>query len=293
MTTDLARVTGLALRPGTEEFERTATWMAREYREATAELRRLMLLMAEQSRRLDRAFSPDDPKEYWHNPFDVEFQYDGCRERARTDQTDQPDLDRLFGKMKRQAWKLLIDRLGVKNLMSVKTRAEFERQLKSGDLPEIDEDAILSVILGLVDQARDFATDAAKEVFEILRPQGAWGGQYKTNDAFRVGRRVILPYRVEQCWNGKQYRVSYSHEQELVAIDGVFHLLDGKGVMREHKGPLVRAIEASPDGRGETDYFRFKCFKNRNLHLEMRRLDLVKQLNGLAAGEYVLGADPD
>ena len=36
---------------------------------------------------------------------------------------------------------------------------------------------------------------------------------------------------------------------------------------------------------------RFKCYKNRNLHLEMRRLDLVKELNGLAAGEYVLGND--
>jgi hypothetical protein len=93
---------------------------------------------------------------------------------------------------------------------------------------------------------------------------------------------------------GGDFRVNYQREPQITAIDGVFHLLDGKGVMKENRGPLFQAINASGrDGRGETAYFRFKCFKNGNLHLEFKRLDLVKQLNGLAAGEYVLGADPD
>ncbi len=70
-----------------------------------------------------------------------------------------------------------------------------------------------------------------------------------------------------------------------------FLLLDGKGVIREHRGPLYRAIEESQDGRGQTDYFKFRCCKNRNLHLEMKRLDLVKQLNLLATAETVLGHD--
>jgi hypothetical protein len=59
------------------------------------------------------------------------------------------------------------------------------------------------------------------------------------------------------------------------------------------RSPLVAAIEAAEDGHGETAYFKFKCHKNRNLHLEFKRLDLVKQLNGLATGEYVLGREED
>jgi hypothetical protein len=124
-------------------------------------------------------------------------------------------------------------------------------------------------------------------------PSKGWGGEYKTNDRFRVGRKVILPHRVERGYASGKFRPNYYRQQELTALDGVFHLLDGKGVMREHLGPLCKAIEASADGRGETTYFAFKCFKNGNLHLAMKRLDLVKQLNGLAAGEYVLGADMD
>lgn len=175
--------------------------------------------------------------------------------------------------------------------MSVAKRKEFDQQLEKGELPDINEQTITTILLGLAGQAADFATEAAKEVFAILRPQGHWGGEYKTNNAFRVGRKVILPHRVESGYGPGKFRANYYREQELVAIDGVFHLLDGKGVMREHRGPLVNAILNSPDGRGETDYFKFKCFKNTNLHLEMKRLDLVQELNLLAVGERVLGED--
>src|SRR5262249_49321252 len=153
----------------------------------------------------------------------------------------------------------------IKNIMSVKKRGEFDRQMERGELPPITEQTITGMLLGLAGQAQDFATEAAREVFDILRPRGPFGGAYKTNDAFRIGRRVILSWYVERCWNGKQFRMNYHKEREAIAIDGVFHLLDGKGIMRENRGPLIKAIEASPDGKGETDYFRFKCFKNRNL----------------------------
>jgi hypothetical protein len=118
------------------------------------------------------------------------------------------------------------------------------------------------------------------------------GGEMKTNSSFRVGRKVILCNRVERTWNGQGFRVNHYREQEIKALDGVFHLLDGKGIIRDHRGPLQKAInECGAAGRGETDYFAFKCFKNGNPHLTMKRLDLVKELNGLAAGEYVLGED--
>jgi hypothetical protein len=64
----------------------------------------------------------------------------------------------------------------------------------------------------------------------------------------------------------------------------VFHALDGNGTIKTHRGPLIDAIEAAKDGTGETDYFRFRCFRNRNLHLEFKRLDLVAKLNTVAGG---------
>jgi hypothetical protein len=262
------------------EFQHTATELARVYRETVIEMDRLIVALQSQSESL--AVALQDGEGPCYRPFEIDFEYGGQRVSAERREI-------IFDKFKRQAWRILTDRLGITNLMSVKKRGEFERQLKDGDLPEITEDSILDIIMGLVDQAKDFATEASKEVFEILlRPQRS---RYKTNSVFRIGRRVILSHRVEQRYSSRQFRVAYHREQEITAIDGVFHLLDGKGVMREHRGPLVQAIDASADGRGETEYFKFKCFKNGNLHLEMKRVDLVTRLNGLAAGEYVLGQD--
>lgn len=261
----------------------TALHMAKVFREATAAIRLHMGIIGEKCDLLGRTFNEES---YHGYGFNVAFKFDGQHE-CRAEEADS-----IIDRMKRQAWEALINKLGVKNVMSVKKRADFEKQLKDGTgLPDITEETIVSVILGLIGQAQEFARDAALEVFQILRPQGHWGGQYKTNDAFRVGRRVILPWRVESAYSAGKFRPNYNREQELTAIDGVFHLLDGKGVMREHRGPLIQAIIDSPNGRGETAYFAFKCFKNHNLHLEMKRLDLVKELNFLAAGERVLGDD--
>jgi hypothetical protein len=270
--------------PGSPEFERTATHMAGEFSEATAEIARLISALHTQTERLDAAFRTDV-----YSRFSVDVRYMGHRHNA-----DAEGAADVVKEMERQAWRVLVNALGVKNVMSVAKRKEFDEQIAKGSLPPICEQTVATILLGLAGQAKDFARDAAREVFDMLRPRDHRGGQYATNNPFRVGRRVILTYHVEQNWGGNGYRVEYNHQQEITAIDGIFHLLDGKGIMKVNKGPLVEAINAvDKAGRGETTYFKFKCFKNRNLHLEFKNLDLVKELNFLAAGERVLGEDTE
>lgn len=255
----------------TEEFERTACWMAREYADAMAKIGDLMDAIRGQCQRLKEAF----PSE--HRDFEVTFSHPyGSRNR-------EDDIKR---NMQRTAWGIIVENLGIRNVMSVAKRNEFDAQLEKGELPDITEATIVGMLLGLMGQAQDFAREAAREVFDLLRP---WRRDYKTNNPFRVGRRVILQYYVDEGY-GRPFHHTYGRSAELTAIDGVFHLMDGKGVMRE-KSPLITAIDTSETGMGETDYFRFKCFRNRNLHLEFRRLDLVQELNMLAVGERVLGND--
>lgn len=264
--------------PTSSEFERTATHMAHEFTEATSEIARLVEALRVQTERLEVAFRTDT-----YSRFGVDLQFDGRRHDL-----DGKSVAALVKKMERRAWDVIVDALGIKNVMSVAKRKAFDAQLEKGELPPLSEQTICGLLLGFAGQAQDFAKDAAREVFDMLRPRR---GGYATNNVFRVGRRVILTNRVERGY-GVGWRVAYHYEQEMTALDGVFHLLDGKGVMRENKGPLVAAINAvDATGRGETEYFRFRCCKNRNLHIEFKNLELVKQLNGLAAGEYVLGED--
>src|SRR5690348_17144615 len=99
--------------PPREQVERTATMMAREYAEATAEIRRLLLAVEAQTRRLAEAFPSD------YSPFRLQHEVTGHRGLDATER----DLGILFGAYKRAAWEVLVNHLGVKNIMSVKKRA--------------------------------------------------------------------------------------------------------------------------------------------------------------------------
>jgi hypothetical protein len=269
--------------PGSPEFEQTAMFLAREFKESMDELAHGLDVLNAACKRLDDAFvTPGEERHFKRFDVDVEFRRHRCR-----------DISEIRAHMEREAWGDIIDKLGVKNVMSVKRRKEFDEQLQKGELPPICEQTITGIMLGFAGQAEEFAREAAVEVFDLLRPgQFAWSKKYKTNSVFRVGRKVILSRYMVEHRSGGGFRVNYNQQQELTAIDGVFHLLDGRGIMREHMGPLIQAINATgPDGCGETEFFRFQCFKNHNLHIWFKRLDLVQDLNFLAAGERVLGPD--
>jgi len=276
---------GLAVGPDSPEFrehlEAGAVELARVFQESTAAMRRHWEAFQSSTKRLEAVIGGADDRPYPRTYFQVGLTYI-CRSGS--------SIDEILKQMNVQTWELLIDRLGVKCLMSINRRKEFEDQLKSGDVPEVTAENIVAVITGLADRAAEFATESAKEALKLLTPSSGW---YKTNSGFKVGKRVVLSWYVEQGWSGKGFRVNYHRDAEINAIDGAFHVLDGKGVIKGRKCPLAEAIEASPDGRGETEYFAFRCFKNRNIHVTFKRLDLVKKLNGLATGEYVLGQDID
>lgn len=273
----------LAFNADDPEFERNAAHMAQVYEDSILEIEQIGERLAYIIGHMNRTFHPTaEANGVYFSGFSLGLESRGRSERWETIKKD----------FKATAWSILVERLGIKNLMSLAKRAEFNKQLHNGTLPEITPETITQVIMGLVDQAQDFMKEAAKEVFEFLRPWH-WSNarnEYKTNHKFFVGRRVILSYMVEQKWGGAGFRVNYNREQKVTAMDGVFHLLAGRGVMRENRGPLWHAIDTC-NGKGETEFFRFKCFKNGNLHLEFKDLELVKELNYQAAGERVLGAD--
>jgi len=131
--------------------------------------------------------------------------------------------------------------------------------------------------------------ESIRECYEFLRPRGSRLG-YKTNQKseFELKEKLILSSSVTRCYSD-HYDVGTYREPHIRAIDNVFHALDGKGLPKGYYGPLIEAIKKTPirgegAGIGETEYFRFKCFKNQNLHLEFKRLDLLAKFNSVAGG---------
>lgn len=239
--------------------------LVREFDAGMHELKQGLALIKQAEERLGRAFGTTgtryDLVAFSSNDHGLEFE----KKRIR---------------MRGAAWRYLVSRAEIKKLASIKRANEIDDMLaKPETLPDITTENVMGWVQSLDSQAKQFLQEAAVEVFEWLRPSR---GDYKTNNAFKVGKRVVLTYMVELTWMGKGMRVRYGSEAHLRALDNVFHLLDGKGVSPTPNGELADAITGKSSGEiGETTYFRFRAFRNGNLHLEFLRPDLVQQLNAI------------
>lgn len=258
----------------------TVTKLASVYATETAEMVRLVEALDASGDRLRKAF--EDGHSYTHD----------FRLTVHCVHNRDADIQGIMRYFRQQAWKSIVSRLGLLKIMSMAKRDEFQKQMNDGtNLPEITEETILGVLTQWADQAHDMAKEAVKEVFDWLRP---YRSEYKTNCAWKVGKKVILRYMVQRRWSrepgNNAFRVNYDKDKHLIALDSVFHRLDGKGPLKGNYGQLVDTIDTG-SATGETDYFKFKCFKNGNLHLQFKRLDLVKELNRTAMGRYELGDD--
>lgn len=190
---------------------------------------------------------------------------------------------------RKEAWDMLVDRLELKRVCSVSRAAEIDKQLSDPKtLPEITEATMVAMIEGNATNIGDFIQEAVVEIFESFRPWREHDSNrgFKTNEVFEIGERVCLNGYVENRWGGG-FRLSYYSDrtQRIRCLDNIMHLLDGKGTVPNHAGPLVSALNSEENkGRVETEYFEARCFKKGSLHLRFKRLDLLAELNRRGSG---------
>lgn len=195
-------------------------------------------------------------------------------------------LEEVMLELKESAWRNIINRLGIKKILSLSRANELDNKLSDKkNLPEITAPAIFDLFESLSQNIENFAREAVQEVYKHLHYSPSYT-KLKTNHRNAredLGPKVILHWHVRNGYGNTPYQVNYSYDNALTALDKVFHILDGKPFNQVgYKSPLVDAINTSPTGHGETDYFKFHCYQNQNLHVEFKRADLLKEFNRIA-----------
>jgi hypothetical protein len=181
-------------------------------------------------------------------------------------------------KVRIKIWRTIIERSEIRRFLSVKEAEALDKKLEQGEFPEVTTEEVLNVIKSAMSNIQRFADDMVIEVFGFLRPRS---NGYKNNLKFQgeLGNKAILHW-VDRRYHSDKYSVKYHYEKDVRAVDNVFHALDGKGFSDSYYGELHNAIEGCT-GQGETEYFKFRCYMNGNLHLEFKRMDLVKKMNSI------------
>lgn len=199
-------------------------------------------------------------------------------------------IDGIRQAIDRRAWEHLVMGYGFERLMDRQAMEEFRTQLAK-DPPELTAEVAESTLLNLMGDADKLFRRGIANAFSKL------DRRFRSHDGFKIGTRVVLDGAFTEygSWNHHRH-----HEDTLRDIERTFFQLEGKELPERYAG-IVGAVDSLRGGcerrafEVESEYIRFKTFKNGNVHLWFTRDDLLRKVNLLLAEHYgeVLGAGSD
>jgi len=196
-------------------------------------------------------------------------------------------------KIRKSAWSKVIDHIGAKNFLTTERIEKMQDNIEDGKIPEFTLPNVMQVLLELRQELPGLVDEVCKDAFGILTPGKYRDNKLKTNSGFRIGAKVILKGYVYEWGVGgvaKFHVQQGGYETRLMTIEKAFRLLDGKGVPKDYRSDIASMIWSNPEDSGETEYFKYKAYRNGNLHLEFRRIDLVRKINLIGNDSKSLGA---
>jgi hypothetical protein len=182
------------------------------------------------------------------------------------------------------AWDYLMSESGLRTIMDAEARQTWDRQITRGEIPALTLENILATF-EVLHNTRDAMFDRGViECFKRL----SW--DYKTNQPFKFGKRIIVDYLFQTYGKGKDRWLSLnlSVTNELDDLVRVLSVLDGK-LEPDHRQGMEGQLRRAQNARRmdwEGDYFFLRWYRKGTGHLAFRRLDLVEQMNAILAKHF-------
>ena len=178
-------------------------------------------------------------------------------------------------------WGYLMDKTNMFNLMDHKTKDKFRKDLENP--PALTKESVEATFKQLFMSRDDIFENGVINLFKNL----SWC--YKTNLPQKFGKRVVKSHYCEPAWS-RGFNISWGRgRDELVDLERIMLTLDKK-TLPEANQTLPERITSHSQSTGSStyadDYVSIKMYKNRNMHIEFKRPDLVEQMNRVLAKHY-------
>ncbi|WP_216726145.1 DUF4942 domain-containing protein [Hymenobacter siberiensis] len=200
-----------------------------------------------------------------------------------------------------EMWQAVIGKLDMQQLMTHKVREDFTKFSKSQGYMDFTKRNVASMVEMLFDNKHNILEQAVVQVFDMftdyhkenrLHVEG-----WKTNSAWKVNRKVILPYWVAlDEWSG--FSISHRKWSQYSDIDKAMCHLTGTRFDADKQNPqlhpgchtieealrrkfkVLGRIHSGPfDGTCESQFFDLRFFKKGTLHITFKDEHLWQEFN--------------
>jgi hypothetical protein len=196
-------------------------------------------------------------------------------------------------------WRRTLELPDITRRLTSKKREAFEHEVTRRCEMDFTARNIRQFVLNLIGGFEKTLTDAVLEVFEKFTKKYCYSeGLYdenihyfngwKTNKAFKVGRRVIIPIygsygsAFNDSFDGR-WKLNHGAAEQLRDIDLVMNYFDG---MEKNFISMTKAIETAfalgQSSRIKSAYFTVNCYKKGTIHLTFNNEDILRRFNVVA-----------
>lgn len=210
---------------------------------------------------------------------------------------DKPEemVGHFMADLREQAWHSIIVRTKLHDLMTASVRRDFDEMQRSQQAMAFTEENIHALFDLLWQNQYKILQRSVEESFDLMtkyhKQNRVHVEGWLSNDAFKVGPKVVLPGCVSLSFMGGM-EVNHYHEKSLNDIDRGVAMVAGQRLgqitsitaalydrfkgMKVHSGPLE-------DNTCESTYFHIRYFKKGTIHLTWLDDQLRERFNIAAA----------
>lgn len=185
--------------------------------------------------------------------------------------------------LKASAWMRILTKLNIEKYITNGVRENFNKFRKQQGAMDLTRENIRALVGLIINNRGEIMNQAVVDVFDTFTKFHEYNRchieGWKTNDAWRVNRKVILPWYIEGSWS-HEYRINHSRWDEFNDIDKVMCWLTGKQLENiQTLKDSIHRVKIGDSSLHSSEFFDFRCYKKGTLHITFRDKDLWAKFN--------------
>ena len=204
----------------------------------------------------------------------------------------QEELNKLIRVVRVDFWRRTLDLEAVRKRLTAAKQSEFEHSIKERSNMDFTENNIRAFILNLIGSYEQTITDSVLATFDLFTKHGYrdsfreenihYFNGWKTNDAFKVGKRVVIP--IYGSYGGpftdySGWSLDYDVARKLNDIDLVINYFDGMDNYTSMSEAIKAAFAEGQNTKIKSTYFTVNCYKKGTIHMTFNDMDILRRFN--------------
>lgn len=207
------------------------------------------------------------------------------------------EVNEFIKRVRHDYWMSTLNLKEVQDRMTEKKREQFTAELSQQAYMDFTSNNVKTFVMNLMNSYEDIVKEAAVDIFDSLTIEHAWSenknknrlhwDSWKTNDVFKVGPKIILPFYDTAFIDSysKKWRtwIDHSISRRIDDIDKVMDYFSAEKETVKISESITAGLQRGESSGIESTHFLITVYKKGTLHLQFKNAKTLASFNRMAS----------